>query len=148
MSETAALADPTTGEVQLLDYGLAWVCARCHVPVTGAVSTVAEPGAPGEKVHEPCGCRFTVWGAAAPPSIIGRSVTPTPRPRPAAADTSQQQYLTTQEVAELLRTSPETVRYWRHIGAGPSSFKLGRRVLYAAEDVRAFIAQARAGGAV
>lgn len=52
-------------------------------------------------------------------------------------------YLTTQEVAETLRTSAETVRYWRHMGKGPKSFKVGRRVLYAAEDVEAFITDAR-----
>lgn len=52
-------------------------------------------------------------------------------------------YLTTQEVADTLRTSPETVRFWRHVGKGPKSFKVGRRVLYAAEDVEAFIAEAR-----
>jgi excisionase family DNA binding protein len=54
-------------------------------------------------------------------------------------------YLTTAEVAETLRTSPETVRFWRQVGRGPKSFKVGRRVLYAAEDVEAFIAAARAG---
>lgn len=54
-------------------------------------------------------------------------------------------YLTTDEVAELTRTPAETVRYWRHVGKGPQSFKLGRRVLYAIEDVEAFVAKARAG---
>lgn len=54
-------------------------------------------------------------------------------------------YLTTEELAELLRTTPETCRYWRHIGKGPASFKVGRRVLYAVEDVEAFIAEARKG---
>ena len=53
-------------------------------------------------------------------------------------------YLTTVEVAELCRTSPETVRYWRHVRKGPASFKLGRRVLYELADVEAFIAQAKA----
>jgi DNA-binding transcriptional MerR regulator len=38
--------------------------------------------------------------------------------------------LTTEEVAERFRTSPSTVRYWRHIGIGPSGFRVGRRVLY------------------
>lgn len=52
-------------------------------------------------------------------------------------------YLTTQEVADLLRTPAETVRYWRHIGKGPKSFKVGRRVLYAIEDVELFIEMAR-----
>lgn len=49
------------------------------------------------------------------------------------------EYLTTAEVADLLRTSPETVRYWRHVGKGPRSFKLGRRVLYAYDDVTSWI---------
>ena len=52
-------------------------------------------------------------------------------------------YLTTDEMAELQRTSAETVRYWRHVGKGPKSFKVGRRVLYAAEDVEAFVREAR-----
>lgn len=52
--------------------------------------------------------------------------------------------MTTTEVAEVLRTSAETVRYWRHVGKGPKSFKAGRRVLYAREDVEAFLATARA----
>lgn len=54
-------------------------------------------------------------------------------------------YLTTEEVAEMCRTSPETVRYWRHVHKGPRSFKLGRRVLYAAEDVEIFIRTAMEG---
>lgn len=40
-------------------------------------------------------------------------------------------YMTTAEVAQLARTSPETVRYWRHVGRGPGGhFRVGRRVLY------------------
>jgi DNA-binding transcriptional MerR regulator len=38
--------------------------------------------------------------------------------------------LTTEEVAARFRTSPATVRYWRHIGIGPTGVKAGRRVLY------------------
>ncbi|MDP9117743.1 MAG: helix-turn-helix domain-containing protein [Actinomycetota bacterium] len=58
-------------------------------------------------------------------------------------------YMTTGEVADLLRVPPETVRYWRHVGKGPKAFRIpgGRRVLYAAEDVEAFIAEARGGAA-
>ena len=55
------------------------------------------------------------------------------------------EYLTTEEVARTLRAPVETVRYWRHAGKGPKSFKVGRRVLYAREDVERFIADARAG---
>lgn len=43
----------------------------------------------------------------------------------------------------MLRIPVESVRYWRHVGKGPKSFKVGRRVLYAAEDVEVFIASAR-----
>jgi excisionase family DNA binding protein len=56
-------------------------------------------------------------------------------------------YMTTAEVAELLRTSAETVRYWRHVGKGPASFRIGRRVLYVRTDVERFIEEARAAGA-
>ena len=56
-------------------------------------------------------------------------------------------YLTTAEVAELLRMPVESVRYWRHVGKGPASFRLGRRVLYELADVEAFVAAAKAGAA-
>jgi excisionase family DNA binding protein len=63
---------------------------------------------------------------------------------------AEPEYLTTQEVADHLRTSPETVRYWRHIGSGPPSWKCGRRVLYPRADLDLWIAAARSatpGGA-
>lgn len=56
-----------------------------------------------------------------------------------------EEFLTTEEVAKALRTPIETVRYWRHANKGPKSFKIGRRVLYAAEDVERFVAEARSG---
>lgn len=43
--------------------------------------------------------------------------------------------LTLPEVAEILRTSPDTLRWWRHIGGGPPSGKIGRRVVYREVDV-------------
>lgn len=57
------------------------------------------------------------------------------------------EYITTHEVAELLRTSPETVRYWRHIKKGPRPFKVGRKVLYVREEITAWINAARAESA-
>ena len=51
-------------------------------------------------------------------------------------------YLTTSEAAEILRMPSETLRYWRHVGKGPHGFKVGKRVLYAREDVEAFLAAA------
>ena len=47
--------------------------------------------------------------------------------------------LTTQEVADRLRTPAATVRYWRHTNYGPRSIKVGRRVLYREADVEAFL---------
>jgi DNA-binding transcriptional MerR regulator len=38
--------------------------------------------------------------------------------------------LTIAEAAQLLRAPVATLRYWRHLGTGPRSFRLGRRVLY------------------
>ncbi|AYY11352.1 DNA-binding protein [Actinobacteria bacterium YIM 96077] len=56
------------------------------------------------------------------------------------------EYLTTREVAELLRTSESTLRFWRHIDRGPNSFRIGKRVLYDRRDVEQFIEDARAEG--
>ncbi len=51
------------------------------------------------------------------------------------------EYLITPEVAELCRSTPETVRYWRHVGYGPPSFRVGRRVLYDAAKVREWLVE-------
>jgi excisionase family DNA binding protein len=47
--------------------------------------------------------------------------------------------LTIREAAALLRAPVATLRYWRHRGTGPRSFRLGRRVLYRRDDLRAWI---------
>ena len=47
--------------------------------------------------------------------------------------------LTITEAAELLRAPVATLRYWRRLGTGPRSFRLGRRVLYRSADVRGWI---------
>ena len=39
----------------------------------------------------------------------------------------------------MLRTPVATLRYWRHLGTGPRSFRLGRRVLYRRDDLRTWI---------
>ncbi len=54
--------------------------------------------------------------------------------------------LTTAELAATLRTSPETVRYWRHVGRGPASFKVGRRVVYDREAVQTWLEEQRKAG--
>ena len=54
-------------------------------------------------------------------------------------------FLVTREVAERLRVDEATVRWWRHVGRGPKSFRLpgSARVLYAVEDVEAYVEAAR-----
>lgn len=51
-----------------------------------------------------------------------------------------EKYLTTEEVAEIARTSASTVRYWKMTGKGPKSVKRGRRVLYAESAVEQWLA--------
>jgi hypothetical protein len=51
--------------------------------------------------------------------------------------------ITSAEVAEKARTSPSTVRYWRHIGYGPTGFLCGRRVLYEEIEVDRWLASLR-----
>ena len=53
--------------------------------------------------------------------------------------------LTITEVADLVRKPVATMRWWRHIGEGPHSFKIGRDVRYRLSDVRAWIDQQRGG---
>lgn len=44
--------------------------------------------------------------------------------------------LTVAEVAAMIRVPEGTLRYWRHLGSGPKSFKMGpRRVVYREQDV-------------
>ncbi len=52
--------------------------------------------------------------------------------------------LTIAEVAAIVRAPIATLRYWRHLGHGPRSFRLGRRVVYRVGDLRAWI-EAQAG---
>jgi DNA-binding transcriptional MerR regulator len=47
--------------------------------------------------------------------------------------------LTIGEAAEIVRAPVATLRYWRHLGTGPRSFRLGRRVVYRALDLQTWI---------
>lgn len=49
--------------------------------------------------------------------------------------------LVIEEVAEILRTPPGTLRYWRYMQTGPESFKIGRRVAYKRSVVYAWLAE-------
>ena len=54
---------------------------------------------------------------------------------------SRTDLLTITEAADLLRSPVATLRYWRHLGTGPRSFKIGRHVLYRKEDLFDWIDQ-------
>ncbi len=47
--------------------------------------------------------------------------------------------LLTGEVAERCRVPVNTVRYWRQVGEGPPSVRLGRRVVYDEAELDAWI---------
>jgi len=48
--------------------------------------------------------------------------------------------LTMQEVADVVRVPVATLRYWRHLGTGPRSFRIGRSVRYWRREVFAWLA--------
>ena len=43
--------------------------------------------------------------------------------------------LSVSEAAAIVRAPVATLRYWRHLGTGPHSFKVGRSVRYWRSDV-------------
>jgi len=47
--------------------------------------------------------------------------------------------LTITEAAAITRAPLATLRYWRHLGTGPRSFRLGRRVVYRRSDLQDWI---------
>jgi excisionase family DNA binding protein len=49
--------------------------------------------------------------------------------------------LTMQEVAALVRVPLATLRYWRHLGTGPRGFRIGRSVRYWRTEVHAWLDQ-------
>ena len=59
--------------------------------------------------------------------------------QPAPGDAHTAELLTIAEAAQLLRAPVATLRYWRHLGTGPTSFRLGRRVLGRRDDLRTWI---------
>ena len=46
-----------------------------------------------------------------------------------------------EEVSELTRIPVPSLRFYRHAGKGPKSFRLGNRVVYKKADVEAWIEQ-------
>lgn len=61
----------------------------------------------------------------------------TPNPRRTPGD----EMLTLHEACVLLRVSEGTLHYWRHLGSGPRSFKVGRHVRYWRADLVLWLAE-------
>ena len=81
-------------------------------------------------------------------SHITKELTMTQQSHPNDPPPRGDELLTISEVAAIVRAPLATLRYWRHLGTGPRSFRLGRRVVYRAGDLRAWIdAQAGASDA-
>jgi len=66
-------------------------------------------------------------------STISQKVTPPEDPH--AGD----ELLTIAEVADVLRVPVATLRYWRHLGTGPRSFRVGRGVRYWHNEVTSWL---------
>jgi predicted DNA-binding transcriptional regulator AlpA len=52
--------------------------------------------------------------------------------------------LTTAEAAEYIGKPIATLRWWRHINAGPRSYTIGRTVVYDFADVEQWLADQKA----
>ncbi|MFE7947430.1 helix-turn-helix transcriptional regulator [Streptomyces sp. NPDC057426] len=51
-----------------------------------------------------------------------------------------QQFVTTRELAALLRKTPGAIKTMRHRGKAPRGFRVGREVLYPTAEVDAWLA--------
>lgn len=52
------------------------------------------------------------------------------RAPPTETPHANDELLTIAEVADIVRAPVATLRYWRHLGTGPQSFRIGRSVRY------------------
>jgi predicted DNA-binding transcriptional regulator AlpA len=55
--------------------------------------------------------------------------------------TAEDQLLTIAEVAAIVRVPVATLRYWRHLGTGPRSFRVGRGVRYWRTEITKWLQQ-------
>ena len=63
-----------------------------------------------------------------------------------ASTPCESELLTITEASKLLRTPVATLRYWRHLGCGPRSFRVGRGVRYWRHEVLDWLHQKSSGG--
>ena len=67
-------------------------------------------------------------------SITRRAESPDPQH-------ANDELLTMKEVADVVRVPVATLRYWRHLGSGPRSFRVGRSVRYWRTEVLHWLEQ-------
>jgi excisionase family DNA binding protein len=67
-------------------------------------------------------------------SITHRAESPDPQH-------ANDELLTMKEVADVVRVPVDTLRYWRHLGSGPGSFRVGRSVRYWRTEVLHWLEQ-------
>jgi len=53
-------------------------------------------------------------------------------------------YITPQQLADLLQVPIGTIRRWRHVGEGPPGFRAGKHVRYSLAEVLSWVAEQRA----
>jgi len=91
---------------------------------------------------------------AVPADTTSTTTAPYPHERPASAGrhpagdplmtdqhADEHELLTITEAADITRAPLATLRYWRHLGTGPRSFRPGRRVVYRRSDLQDWITQ-------
>ena len=67
-------------------------------------------------------------------SITHRAESPDPQH-------ANDELFTMKEVADVVRVPVATLRYWRHLGSGPGSFRVGRSVRYWRTEVLHWLEQ-------
>ncbi len=63
------------------------------------------------------------------------------RATPPQTTHADDELLTIQEVADVVRVPVATLRYWRHLGTGPRGFRIGRSVRYWRTEVHTWLHQ-------
>ncbi len=71
-----------------------------------------------------------LWGTCGQPSVIHNEES-----NMSMAHDPDDTLLTIKEVAAIVRAPEGTVRYWRFMGTGPRSIKVGKRVCFWKSDV-------------
>lgn len=54
-----------------------------------------------------------------------------------------EKFYTTDEVANILRLKPTTLRTWRREKRGPESLQIGKKILYSGKSILIFLKKAR-----